>query len=248
MACLVPVVYPDVDDTRRLVPEQKPEPEPGPKRTPQPRRRVSAIQREVSRRLNDATFGARGATRVPSPPKTGTVEGVDRVIWDRKKTLALASHDCVYCNGLGLKTRKRSGEMQPCGCVLRMVFNTVVGRYRYIQQTQARSSYCTPMMIKHGREHKRVWSRANEEFCADFYLVAKRSLDGQEWKIFETHILARNDWRHCTRILGMDRGNFFHAVYRIQQKLGRIFMALRPYALFPIDEYFAGAVSEKTPD
>jgi hypothetical protein len=38
----------------------------------------------------------------------------------------------------------------------------------------------------------------------------------------------------------MDRGNFFHSVYRIEQKLGRGFRELEPYALFPLDEYFNG--------
>ena len=38
----------------------------------------------------------------------------------------------------------------------------------------------------------------------------------------------------------MDRGNFFHAVYRIEQKLGRIFRELEPYPLFPVDDYFHG--------
>jgi hypothetical protein len=38
----------------------------------------------------------------------------------------------------------------------------------------------------------------------------------------------------------MDRGNFFHSVYRIQQKLGRVFRELEPYGLFPVDDYFHG--------
>jgi hypothetical protein len=38
----------------------------------------------------------------------------------------------------------------------------------------------------------------------------------------------------------MDRGSFFHEVYRIEQKLGRIYRELEPYALYPLDEYFGG--------
>ncbi len=38
----------------------------------------------------------------------------------------------------------------------------------------------------------------------------------------------------------MDRGSFFHEVYRIEQKLGKTFRELEPYALFPLDEYFSG--------
>jgi hypothetical protein len=50
------------------------------------------------------------------------------------------------------------------------------------------------------------------------------------------------DWKLCCRQLGMDRGNFFHAVYRIEQRLGRIFAELEPYALYPLDEYFGSTV------
>ena len=41
----------------------------------------------------------------------------------------------------------------------------------------------------------------------------------------------------------MDRGTFFHTIYRIQQKLGREFADLQPYALYPPSEYFHGAVT-----
>jgi len=32
--------------------------------------------------------------------------------------------------------------------------------------------------------------------------------------------------------------DFFHSLYRIEQKLGRTFRELRPYPLFPLDKYF----------
>jgi hypothetical protein len=233
---------------------------------------MSAIRLEVLRRLNDPAFGETKQAKqekprrervkpvsimeaemvpepkpqkVPSPQKTEQVNEVERFVWDRSKTIALASPRCAQCVGIGLR-RGRSGEEQPCGCVLRSAARAVLSKYRYIQAYQDRVSSCAPVVMQHGRERKRAWARKNEEFCADVYLVSKRSLQGQEWKIFELHMLNGNDWRYCTRILGMDRGNFFHSVYRIQQNLGRIFMELQPYALFPIDEYFGGMRSEKT--
>ena len=45
----------------------------------------------------------------------------------------------------------------------------------------------------------------------------------------------------------MDRGTFFHSVYRIEHKLGRVFAELEPYALFPLDEYFGGMTHEPAP-
>lgn len=42
----------------------------------------------------------------------------------------------------------------------------------------------------------------------------------------------------------MDRGLFFHSIYRIQQKLGKVFRELEPYALYPLDEYFSTVMRE----
>jgi hypothetical protein len=58
--------------------------------------------------------------------------------------------------------------------------------------------------------------------------------------LFRFHFLLGADWKLCSRQLGIDRGNFFHAIYRIEQKLGRVFRELEPYPLFPLDDYFHG--------
>jgi hypothetical protein len=89
-----------------------------------------------------------------------------------------------------------------------------------------------------GRHRKSVWGLKNEEFMADFCLVSRRTLDDYQYKVFKYHFLLGADWRLCCRKLNLDRGDFFHEIYRIQQKLGRTFRELEPHALFPIDEYF----------
>jgi len=75
---------------------------------------------------------------------------------------------------------------------------------------------------------------------ADFILVSRRELSAEEYQLFKFHFLLGADWKLCTRRLNMDRGTFFHAVYRIQQRLGRAFRELQPYSLYPLDEYFHG--------
>jgi len=40
----------------------------------------------------------------------------------------------------------------------------------------------------------------------------------------------------------MDRGSFFHAIYRLEEKLGRVYAELEPYPLFPLRDYFGGVV------
>jgi hypothetical protein len=91
-----------------------------------------------------------------------------------------------------------------------------------------------------GRERPSSWGLKNEEYMADFILVSRRTLTEFEQRVFRYHFLLGADWKLCSRKLGVDRGNFFHAVYRIEHKLGRVFRELEPYALFPLDEYFQG--------
>jgi hypothetical protein len=98
-----------------------------------------------------------------------------------------------------------------------------------------------------GKEQRRSWSLTDQEYIADFCIVAKRSLSEAEHRLFRFHFLLGADWKLCCRQLNIDRGNFFHEVYRIQQKLGKVFRELEPYALFPLDEYFGGSIRKALP-
>jgi hypothetical protein len=93
-----------------------------------------------------------------------------------------------------------------------------------------------------GRERNFSWGRKDEEYMADFILVSRRTLTDFEYRIFKFHFLLGADWKLCCRRLSVDRGTFFHAVYRIEQELGRVFRELEPYGLFPLDEYFNTSV------
>lgn len=92
-----------------------------------------------------------------------------------------------------------------------------------------------------GGRRRYMWSRKDEEYMADFILVSRRTLTPPEYQLFNYHFLLGADWKLCCQKLKMDRGNFFHAVYRIQQKLGRVFRELEPYSLYPLDEYFGSS-------
>jgi hypothetical protein len=87
----------------------------------------------------------------------------------------------------------------------------------------------------------------NEEYVADFCLVSRRALSLREHRIFRYHYLLGADWKLCCQKLNMDRGSFFHEIYRIEQKLGRVFRELEPHALFPVDEYFNGGGRDDKP-
>jgi hypothetical protein len=160
--------------------------------------------------------------------------------WDRSKTIGLAKVSCSFCHGYGLRF-VRSGREVPCQCVFRAVFRAC---YSLFRECMVQGPHTSPVTLDFcsGAEGRRTYSRKREEYLADFCLVSKRSLTAEEHRIFRIHFLLGADWRLCCRQLRMDRGNLFHFIYRIEHKLGRVFAELRPYALFPLDEYFSSTI------
>ena len=161
------------------------------------------------------------------------------MIWNRSETLALAAPACNICLGLGLRIG-RSGATHPCNCVLRAIFRACFQRYRDVMKREKYMSRISFTFGNCGRVGHGTWGRKEEEYTADFCLVSRRTLTELEHRIFRHHFLLGADWKLCCQRLQMDRGNFFHAVYRIEQKLGRVFRELEPYALFPVGDYFHG--------
>jgi hypothetical protein len=156
--------------------------------------------------------------------------------WSRSETLALAQQSCTFCYGLGLRPG-RSGESSPCNCVFRAIFRACYERF---QQNVSKEKYVSRISLEAnpGRQRKQTWGLKNEEYIADFCLVSKRTLNERQYQLFRFHFLLGADSKLCCRRLDMDRGSFFHEIYRIEQKLGRAFREIEPYALYPLDEYF----------
>ena len=167
--------------------------------------------------------------------------------WNRSETIALAKSGCTHCQGDGLRRNSRKGPGNPCNCVLRGIFRACYSRFRYCATKEKYMSKVTLEMCAGGKDGKRTWARRDEDYIADFCLVSKRSLDEFEYKVFRFHFLLGADWRLCCRQMKIDRGTFFHSVYRIQQRLGRIFRELQPFSLYPLDEYFGGKIRKDLP-
>ena len=167
--------------------------------------------------------------------------------WSQTEILALAKESCTQCQGYGLRRSSRKGPASPCNCVLRGIFKACYARFRHCIVKQ---QHVSTVRLEHvgGKDRRMTWGRKDEEYVADFCLVSRRVLDEEEYRIFKFHFLLGADWRLCCRRLNMDRGNFFHSVYRIQQKLGKVFRELEPYALYPLDEYFGGTVRRDLPE
>lgn len=156
----------------------------------------------------------------------------------------MAKADCAHCAGIGMLTVHKTAQ-KPCQCVFRNIFRTVYKRFKSCAQSSGMANAIDYERCSTGKESRRSYGRKTEDFLADFILVTERTLNPVEYKLFRIHFMLGGDWKLCCARLKMERGNFFHAVYRIESKLGRVFAELTPYALYPLDEYF-GAVIVKT--
>lgn len=166
--------------------------------------------------------------------------------WNRSETLALASATCTLCQGLGLRLDTVKKD-EPCKCVLRAIFRVCHERFVECASTNFDTSRSS---IDYGSTHDLPgnWSRKSEEYVADFLLVSKRNLSEEEHKIFRYRYILGADWRLCCRKLGMDKGTFHHALYRIQHRLGRVFRELQPYGLYPLRDYFTTGYRSREAD
>ena len=172
----------------------------------------------------------------------GFEEDSRKMEWNRTDTLPIADHSCTFCHGLGLRGG-RLDAIQPCNCALRAIFRACYQRFEACANKEKSLSRVT-LDGTSPRSRRAVWGRKDEEFIADFLLVSKRTLNAAEHRVFRFHFLLGADWRLCCRQLRVEKGSFFHAIYRIEQKLGRVFRELQPYPLYPLDEYFNGVTLE----
>ena len=163
--------------------------------------------------------------------------------------LAMADGRCVQCNGSGTrKLRKRAGAFT-CRCVYRRVFRACLAKYRECRVSQPGA---VVLLLVGGQPS---YARPEEDYLADFDLVAQRALAAYErganegdlpLRVFRLHHVQGCQWSEACRKLGIDRGTFFHTVYAVEEILGRAFLTLQPYILFPRG-YFTGRVIDHLP-
>ena len=150
---------------------------------------------------------------------------------DRSDLVALALGACTRCKGSGMD------QGSVCACVNRGVFRAVLNKFR---ECAAGAHLLRTRSIEaiSGPRGKASYGSKLSEFVGDVHIVGKRTLCVDDWNVFRFHHLLGADWKLCCQRLNMTRGNFFHACYRIEETLGRVFRELKPYPLYPLDEYF----------
>lgn len=161
-------------------------------------------------------------------------------VWAPSDLFFLANLRCTHCKGSGHSWRH---GQRACHCVFRAIFRACFRKWLCIQREPRTLSAISMDRFGQGRSRGFTFGRKREEYAADFCLVSRRTLSDNPLQstIFELHFLASAGWRECCRALRIDRGSFFHEVYKIEVRLGKVFRALRPYALHPVEEYFGGS-------
>lgn len=141
--------------------------------------------------------------------------------------------------GLGRPADGDEPENSPCGCVLRSIFRICYARFLACHEEFGDAA----PSIEKTRDGKRrsTYGRKSSEFIADFCLIARRTLKPDDYRVFQLRFLLGLPWKPCCEKLDLDRGNFYHAVYAVEKKLGNAFATTEPYALYPLDEYFGGS-------
>jgi|SRR5271157_1075170 len=162
------------------------------------------------------------------------------MLWNRSTTIGIANATCTSCEGLGM-VRNREDRQVPCDCVLRGVFRACLTGFKECLALGERTASVSWEPCN-GPIGGRVFSRKREEYLADFLRVTERALTPEEYRIFRYHFLLGADYYLCCRKLHMDRGSFFHAIYRLEEKLGHVYAELEPYPLYPLRDYFGGVV------
>ena len=166
--------------------------------------------------------------------------------WTLSETIALASEHCGQCQGFGMY-RTPAGNERPCECVLREIFRLCYERFQDCQ-ILGHQLALSPMGEEVLPINVLLNHRKCEDYIADFCQVSRRALRPDHHRAFRYHFLLGADVSLCCRYLKIGEKAFYSIIRTIEQRLGRVFRELKPYSLFPLDEYFGVSVSNRGRD
>ncbi len=153
--------------------------------------------------------------REPEPPS---------LPWDGFCPSVLASEKCPQCEGSGVRCTLKRLKSHICPCVYRSIARRCAVRWQIIQmapETKPRQLRCR-------------YDMPRAEWAADFWMTTRAAVDGTHWLIWRNIRLYNERVDVVQRELRMDRGTFFHALYRAEQVIGH---ALLWRGLWPAGRY-----------
>lgn len=164
----------------------------------------------------------------------------------------LALISCSKCYGRGFVIGRDLATEFLCPCVARKIFHTVLARRDYFYESGkiTQINYTQMEYKAYGDSSNAgvytVYGIMNLEYCIDFEILARHSLSETQFLIFKLRYLQKKNFKVCCKRARLSRGNFFHMCYIIEQKVGLAALALKPYPLFPISDYFDQRLNRRT--
>lgn len=164
-----------------------------------------------------------------SQQKTNRLASLDANFADAgMRPFHIAKMDCAICKGAGQYFSR--GGVAWCLCVWRYIFRECL---RKKQEWAYNQDYHFLTVNRHN-------GPANEcprlEFSADMDSLARRcfAANPKSLRLYREYHLQDSGWKSVARLLKLDRGNFFHLVYKVEAALGKMYFENE---LFPIDKY-----------
>jgi hypothetical protein len=157
--------------------------------------------------------------------------------WTRADVLGLARPGCTNCHGRGWFSATPG---YACHCVTRSIFRQLMAEWHKVKDAEHLAQFRVEQIGQRGGKTCRrgTWSMKRPEFVADLELLVKRVLAPSDFRVWRLWHCYGADHHTMQRITGMNKGEVFHTVYRIETKVGREARQLKPYALFPVADYY----------
>ena len=153
----------------------------------------------------------------------------------QKKTLTIDPYNysleyCMCCKGTGI-CQLKIRVIRICNCVYRNIFNIAINFLDNLNDkilgysTFNVDGFATICMSI--PEYLLIYQ-------ADVDLAAKEVLTKNEYIVFKKFLLDGLPWNKVNKLVNLDRGNFFHSVYRIKIKVAK---RLIEKGIFPYSTY-----------
>jgi hypothetical protein len=153
---------------------------------------------------------------------------------ERSPYIALAKPACAICAGTGWASPGRV-----CGCCWLQVFKECLAIYRICEY---RTAGCPSVNLEatSGRQGLLYLGRMRySEYRADFVNIAKRALTPALYAIFNLSFCQELPPEEACHHLRLDLATYGARLRWLPERLGEAYATIKPYALWPTDEYMS---------
>jgi len=121
--------------------------------------------------------------------------------------------------------------------VYREVFRVCYRRFRQCARADRSARTVRFTHMPGGVDRRLVWTRRNEDYCADFQAAGRRALAPETYRVFRFYHLLGGSTDLVSRRIGVPRRDFFRLLAEIESIVGCELALMEPYSLYPPEDY-----------